>query len=196
MFFAWVVSWKCHFPIKQKISQNYQNTYSNALSITREVLGKYHLTSTLRGQNTFGWKHPPITDSVTPDPVGFFPSLSKNLASPVPGENLILPGQFVASPVWLKHTQHVSFVYVWKRQTATWQKRATGGKFALPVAFFPKTRWGYICEDIYVIEGCLKYTQCFVTTTSQLTFWLNVRWEDFLNHPRLILPLSDLRGDC
>ena len=26
-----------------------------------------------------------------------------------------------------------------------------------------------------VTEGCLKYTQCFVSTTSELTFWFNVR---------------------
>lgn len=138
MFFAWVVSWKCHFPIKQKISQNYQKTYSNALSITREVLGKYQLTSTLRGQNTFAWKHPPITDSVRSDPVGFFPSLGKNSASPVHGENLILPG---FPGVTLTYPACIISICVKK---ATWQKG--GGKFAHPVAFFPKTRWGHRCH--------------------------------------------------
>ena len=31
---------------------------------------------------------------------------------------LIIPGRFVASPVRLLHTQHISFVFLWKRQNS------------------------------------------------------------------------------
>ena len=57
-------------------------------------------------------KHPSVTDPVKPDPVDFSPSPSENLASRYLVKVLTLPGQFVASPVRLLHTQHISFVYV------------------------------------------------------------------------------------
>ena len=48
--------------------------------------------------------HLSVTDPVTPEPVGFFPSPSKQLASPVPGENLNFTPPFW-SPVRLLHIQ-------------------------------------------------------------------------------------------
>ena len=62
----------------------------------------------------FPYVHPSVPHPVKPGPQDSFPSSSENLASSLPGEILILPGQFVAYSLQVLHTQCISFVYVWK----------------------------------------------------------------------------------
>ena len=53
----------------------------------------------------FPYLHPSVPHPVKPGPQDSFPSSSENLVSPLPGEILILPGQFVAYSLQVLHTQ-------------------------------------------------------------------------------------------
>lgn len=62
------------------------------------------------------------------------------------GGFVIWPGQFVASPVRLLHTQHIPIVYVWKRQNSDLTERGN------LVENFP-TRWGFFQNPVIDATG-------------------------------------------
>ena len=106
---------------------------------------KYKMSSSF----STDWKHPSVTEQWNPTQ-WIFPFTQWKFSFPSTWMKFLnLPCQVVASPVRLLHTQHVSFVYVWKRQNSDLTE--TGnlvGNFPTRtrVRIFPKTRWEYRCH--------------------------------------------------
>jgi len=78
---------------------------------------------------------------VKPDPVDFFPSTKKILASPVHGEIFNFTRPVCGFPgAAFTHPARIICVCLKKTKQQPDRKRQSGGKFADPVTFFPKTR--------------------------------------------------------
>ena len=84
--------------------------------------------------------HPSVTDPVKPDPGDFFPSPSKNLAYPVPGEIFSFTRPVCGfSGATFTYPANIVCVCLKRAKQRPDREGQPGGQFADQVTFLPKT---------------------------------------------------------